>query len=125
MTHCSLGWGSYAAVLDGGSGFLYRIKVVTRRWRHLTGSGFSRPTQLAIAAGAQYSWDRAAVAPRNVLTLKGQIVLMDESGEREWLERLCAIAAFFPPYLPTALLIEILTPGYDHKEVSARSLRSF
>lgn len=65
----------------------------------LDGSGFSRPTQVAIAAGAQYSWDRAAVAPRNLLTVKGQIVLMDESGEREWLERLCAIAAFFPPYL--------------------------
>lgn len=42
---------------------MYRVNVATRRWRHLTGSGVSRPTQVAIAAGAQYSWESAAVAP--------------------------------------------------------------
>ncbi len=57
------GWGSYASVLDGGSVFVYRVNVATRRWRHLTGSGVSRPTQVAIAAGAQHSWESAAVAP--------------------------------------------------------------
>lgn len=57
------GWGSYASVQDGGSVFVYRINVATRRWRHLIGSGGSRPTQVAIAAGAEYSWESAAVAP--------------------------------------------------------------
>lgn len=56
------GWGSYASVLDGASVFVYRIKVATRRWRQLTGSGVSRPTQVAIAAGAEHSWESAAVA---------------------------------------------------------------
>lgn len=95
------GWGSYAAVLDGGSLFLYRINVVIRRWRHSTGSGLP-------SLRAQYSWDRAAVAPRNLLTVKDPIVLMDESGEREWMERLGAIAAFFSFLPTTVLLIEIL-----------------
>lgn len=61
------GWGSYASVLDGGSVFMYRINVATRRWRHLTGSGVSRPTQVAIAAGAEHSWESAAVAPTTSL----------------------------------------------------------
>lgn len=57
------GWGSYASVLDEGSVFVYRINMAPGRWRNLTGSGVSRSTQVAIAAGAEYSWDRAAVTP--------------------------------------------------------------
>ncbi|MCJ1349457.1 hypothetical protein MMC31_007697 [Peltigera leucophlebia] len=57
------GWGSYASVLDWGSVFVYRINMAPGRWRNLTGSGVSRSTQVAIAAGAEYLWDRAAVTP--------------------------------------------------------------
>lgn len=40
-----------------------RINVATRRWRQLTRSGVSGPTQAAIAAGVEHSWESALVAP--------------------------------------------------------------
>lgn len=57
------GWGLYASVLDGESVFVSRINMATRRWRQLTSSGVSGPTQAAIAAGAEHSWESALVAP--------------------------------------------------------------
>lgn len=41
--------------------------MATSKLRHLTESGVSRPTQVIIVTGVNYSWDRLAVAPATSL----------------------------------------------------------
>jgi hypothetical protein len=62
-----VGWGSYKAVLDGGPVFMTRLNVTTGRWRQSAGQGVSIATQLAIAAGCDYSWTRRAVSQKTAL----------------------------------------------------------
>ncbi|KAI9781204.1 MAG: hypothetical protein M1816_002464 [Peltula sp. TS41687] len=54
------GWGAYTSVLDGEPLFVCRLDVQTGNWRNIEGQGISSAAQAAIAAGSEYTWDRAA-----------------------------------------------------------------
>jgi hypothetical protein len=56
------GWGSYAAVLDGGPIFVCRFNVITGVWSSMEGRGMAKVAQAAIAAGSEYTWERSSVA---------------------------------------------------------------
>ncbi|KAI9793349.1 MAG: hypothetical protein M1816_000241 [Peltula sp. TS41687] len=59
-----VGWGSYAAALDGGPLCVCRLNVITGKWRHIECRGMAKEV---IALGSEYSWDREAASQNAAL----------------------------------------------------------